>query len=62
MTSILRSEDAKLLCERLVHEEMKHKYKLEILYDDLFYQQNRGAIYLEEERQGVKKGSGNLSG
>ncbi len=37
MMNILRSEDAKLLCERLVHEELKHKHRLEIFYDDLFY-------------------------
>ena len=37
MMSILRSKSAKLLCERLVHEELKHKFRLEILYDDLFY-------------------------
>jgi rubrerythrin len=32
-----RHEDAKRLCERLVHEELKHKQRLELLYDDLFY-------------------------
>jgi len=37
MMSALRHEEAKHLCERLVHEELKHKRKLEILYDDLFY-------------------------
>jgi rubrerythrin len=37
MMGALRSEDAKRLCERLVHEELKHKQKLELLYDDLFY-------------------------
>lgn len=37
MMSALRSEDTKLLCERLVHEELKHKRRLEIFYDDLFY-------------------------
>ncbi len=37
MMSALWSEDAKLLCERLVHEELKHKQRLEILYDDLLY-------------------------
>lgn len=37
MMSALRDKNAKLLCERLVHEELKHKYKLEVLYDDLFY-------------------------
>jgi rubrerythrin len=37
MMSVLRSEDAKRLCEMLVHEELKHKQGLEIFYDDLFY-------------------------
>jgi rubrerythrin len=37
MMSILRDEEAKRLCEMLVHEELKHKYRLELLYDDLFY-------------------------
>jgi len=37
MMSALRREDAKRLCERLVHEELKHKQRLEIFYDDLFY-------------------------
>jgi rubrerythrin len=37
MMSVLRDEEAKRLCERLVHEELKHKYRLELLYDDLFY-------------------------
>jgi hypothetical protein len=31
----MRDETAKHLCEWLVHEELKHKLKLEILYDDL---------------------------
>jgi hypothetical protein len=35
--SALRSKEAKLLCERLVHEELKHKQKLELFYDKLFY-------------------------
>ncbi|MDY6834574.1 MAG: ferritin family protein [Chloroflexota bacterium] len=33
----VRTADAKELCERLVHEELKHKRKLELLYDELFY-------------------------
>ena len=37
MMGSFRSEDTKQLCERLVHEELKHKRKLETLYDDLFY-------------------------
>lgn len=40
MMSVLRDEEAKRLCERLVHEELKHKYSLEVLYDDLFYQED----------------------
>ena len=40
MTSVLRDEVAKSLCERLVHEELKHKYRLELLYDDLFYRED----------------------
>lgn len=35
-----RGAEAKSLCERLVHEELKHKQKLETLYDDLFYQED----------------------
>ena len=37
MMSVIRDEKAKHLCERLVHEELKHKYRLELFYDDLFY-------------------------
>ena len=37
MMGSFRSEETKRLCERLAHEELKHKRKLEILYDDLFY-------------------------
>lgn len=37
MMGVLRDEDAKRLCGRLVHAELKHKLRLEILYDDLFY-------------------------
>lgn len=40
MMSALRSEDAKRLCEWLVHEELKHKQRLEIFYDDLFYEED----------------------
>lgn len=40
MMSALRDEEAKRLCERLVHDELKHKYRLEVLYDDLFYQED----------------------
>lgn len=37
MMSALRQEHAKRLCEKLVHEELKHKLRLEMFYDDLFY-------------------------
>ncbi len=37
MMGIMKNETAKRLCERLVHEELKHKLKLEMSYDDLFY-------------------------
>ena len=40
MMSAVRDEEAKHLCERLVHDELKHKYSLEVLYDDLFYQED----------------------
>lgn len=37
MMSAFRHEDAKRLCDRLVHEELKHKQRLELFYDSLFY-------------------------
>lgn len=37
MMGALRHEDAKRLCERLVHEELRHKQRLEMFYDDLFH-------------------------
>ena len=37
MMSIMKNETAKRLCERLVHEELRHKLRLEIFYDDFFY-------------------------
>ena len=37
MMGIMRDQAAKRLCERLVHEELKHKLRLEIFYDDFFY-------------------------
>ena len=40
LMSIFRDEAAKRLCERLVHEELKHKLRLEMAYDDLFYGEN----------------------
>ena len=42
MISLMRDESAKRLCERLANEELKHKLRLEILYDDMFY---RGPRY-----------------
>ena len=35
MISIMRDEAAKRLCQRLVNEELKHKLKLETLYDNM---------------------------
>jgi len=40
MMGALVDEDAKRVCESLVHEELKHKLRLETLYDDLFYKGN----------------------
>ena len=37
MMGIMRDETAKHLCQRLVHQELKHKLRLETFYDDLFY-------------------------
>ncbi|MFC2022989.1 ferritin family protein [Chloroflexota bacterium] len=37
MMGVLKSRNAKRLCQRLAREELKHKLRLEILYDDLFY-------------------------
>ena len=37
MMGVMINEAAKHLCERLVREELKHKLKLETLYDSLFY-------------------------
>ena len=37
MMGVLRGTAAKQLCEGLVHEELKHKLRLETLYDELFY-------------------------
>ena len=37
MMGIMRDETAKHLCERLAHQELKHKLRLEMFYDDLFY-------------------------
>ena len=40
MMSLMRDETAKNLCASLVQEELKHKLRLEMLYDDLFYGEN----------------------
>ncbi len=40
MASIFSEPPAKRLCERMVHEELKHKLRLETLYDELFYQED----------------------
>ncbi|MFQ5997637.1 MAG: ferritin family protein, partial [Dehalococcoidales bacterium] len=40
MMGLMRDEASKQLCESLVHEELKHKLRLEMLYDDLFYGEN----------------------
>ena len=37
MMGVMRDKAAKHLCERLVQEELRHKLKLEMYYDDLFY-------------------------
>jgi hypothetical protein len=40
MMGVLRDRSTKRLCQRLVHEELKHKLRLETLYDDLFYKED----------------------
>ena len=40
MMGVMRDEAAKNLCADLVHEELRHKLRLETLYDDLFYEEN----------------------
>lgn len=37
MMGIISGEAAKRLCQRLVQAELRHKLKLELFYDDLFY-------------------------
>jgi rubrerythrin len=37
MTGLMRNETARQLCEKMVNEEMKHKQKLEKLYDDMLF-------------------------
>jgi rubrerythrin len=40
MTGILTSRTVKRICQKLVNEEIRHKVKLEMLYDDLFLSDN----------------------
>jgi rubrerythrin len=40
LMSIMSDKEAKKMCEQLVHEELRHKLKLETFYDDLFYSEN----------------------
>jgi len=40
MMAMMRTEEAKLLCQRLVNQELKHKLRLELLYDGLFLGEN----------------------
>ena len=40
MMSVFRSREAKKLCLWLVHEEMKHKLKLESFHDDFLYSED----------------------
>jgi rubrerythrin len=36
----MRDEAAKRLCQRLIQQELKHKLKLEIFYDDFFHSED----------------------
>jgi len=40
MTGMMREEDARQLCTSLANEELKHKKRMETLYDRLFYGDN----------------------
>ncbi len=40
MKGVMREEKAKQLCEHLANEELGHKRRLEVLYDQLFYGSN----------------------
>ncbi len=40
MMETMRDEAAKRLCQRLIQEELEHKLKLEIIYDNLFYSED----------------------
>ena len=37
LMGMMRDEAAKHMCERFVHEELRHKLRLEIFYDEFFY-------------------------
>jgi len=37
MLGVVMDRDAKRVCQKLVSEELKHKLRLEVFYDDLFY-------------------------
>jgi rubrerythrin len=40
MMGVMRDKAAKHLCQKLASEELKHKLKLEMFYDDLIYGEN----------------------
>ena len=40
MISAIHNQNAKHLCEQLVHQELRHKLKLEIFYDDMYYRED----------------------
>ncbi len=40
MMGIMRDKPAKRLCQRLVHNELRHKLRLEMFYDGLFYEED----------------------
>jgi len=40
MMSVVRDRRARLLCQRLAREELRHKFRLETFYDSLFYEED----------------------
>lgn len=40
MMGTLTDREAKLVCQRMVQEELSHKLRLELMYDGLFYQED----------------------
>ena len=40
LMSSIRDEKDKRICEMLVHEELRHKLRLEMFYDNYFYEEN----------------------